>query len=426
MSSSSLSSDLYFETCFNQTIYPIHFCEVTSETTCKQMNQAIAVTPKVTGILSIFGTCLIIFRFFKMKATLRKTYDRLMLGMSFIMLFGTFAFFLGQFPYLTITSPNTTSPFCNFQGWLIQLGSAVFWYNGILCTNFLLRIRFRWTEEAVSQIELRLHLIAWFYPLVTSFVALGLGMYGTAGPWCWIYSPDWARFTFFFIPLWIIMIYTCICMFLIVSSVMKSDFQTASYRERSVGVLKKTSSHRFSQSSRKINFSRKTRQVAIQALLYVTAFLLTWIFATANRIDNWMLKSCSVFPLVWLQSFFVPLQGFLNFIVYIYPRSLNYRNENKSFKTRVKRCICCVEEVEDKSSGEPTSKFWFSKPSFPSEFEETGRIRSFASFQFDRKDEDQPGNVVQVNSPANIATTPSPAVQEENHNQPATTTIQLI
>src|SRR5689334_9412363 len=124
--------------CGDQTVYPMRFCEVTSQSTCAQMNQAIAVTPKVTAMLSMIGVSLIIYRFITMQPTMRRTYDRLMFGMSIMNFWVSLGFFLGQWTFPSIAPGNTTSAFCSWQGWILQINSAVFWYNAVLATNFVL------------------------------------------------------------------------------------------------------------------------------------------------------------------------------------------------------------------------------------------------------------------------------------------------
>jgi len=318
-----------FTTCYNQTVYPNSFCEVTDQEQCRSMNEAVRVTPKFTAMFSMIGVTLIIYRFATMKPKNRKTYDRLMLGMSLMNFWGSLGFFIGTWTFSSIPPGETSSAFCNWQGWLLQINSAVFWYNGVLATNFVMRIKLGWSEDKVRRLEPYMHVVAWFYPVVTSFIALGLNMYGRAGPWCWItVHYDWARWAFFFAFLWAIMLYTAICMIIIVVTVKKSDDETAHIRD----------SHTSGNSSggtKKKRMGKKTRQVAIQAILYVGTFLMTWVFGTANRIQNAVVANtpgatyCTIFALVWLHSLFVPAQGFFNFLVYIYPRVVDARHKRE-------------------------------------------------------------------------------------------------
>lgn len=121
-----------------------------------------------------------------------------------------------------------------------------------------------------------MHVVAWLLPVVFSFTALGLEAYGPTGMWCWINTPfDWARWAFFYAWLWALMIYTAVCMFFIVKTVRDSDEKTRHLRSDNSANTK--------GSSKSGRMSKKTRQVAIQGILYVSAFWVTWTFGTINR-----------------------------------------------------------------------------------------------------------------------------------------------
>jgi hypothetical protein len=110
-------------------------------------------------MMSMIAVSIIIYRVVAMKKSSRRVYDRLLLGMSVMNFFGSFAFFLGTWTY-------SNAGFCTLQGWLLQINSAVFWYNGVLATNFLLRIVFEWKEHDTEMIEPYLHAIAWTFPVM--------------------------------------------------------------------------------------------------------------------------------------------------------------------------------------------------------------------------------------------------------------------
>lgn len=223
--------------------------------------------------------------------------------MSTMDIFGSFAYFLGQWPMLNY---STNPGFCHFQAFIIQVNAAIYYWNAILATNFMLRIVFEYKEHDTERLEKYYHLFAWTIPVVTAFIALGFNMYGPAGPWCWIqYSNsygnwNWARWAFYYAELWIVMIYSFVCMWLIVAKVSESE----------KSVAKNVSS----------GSNNRTKQAKIQGILYICAFLITWVPGTANRIQNAIDPNNPIFALVWLQAFFVPMQGFTNFLVYIHPR----------------------------------------------------------------------------------------------------------
>lgn len=81
---------------------------------------------------------------------------------------------------------------------------------------------------------------------------------------------------------------------------------------------------------------KKSKRIAVQGLLYVGAFYITWLFPTISRITE-LAVGKNYFPIQFLDTFLIPLQGFINFLIYIRPHYLKYRGRGKtvleSFKT---------------------------------------------------------------------------------------------
>ena len=73
--------------------------------------------------------------------------------------------------------------------------------------------------------------------------------------------------------------------------------------------------------------TKKSRMIAIQGLLYVGAFYVTWLFPTISRITE-LVAGSNYFPIQFLDAFLLPLQGFFNFFIYIRPRYLTNRKLN--------------------------------------------------------------------------------------------------
>lgn len=92
--------------------------------------------------------------------------------------------------------------------------------------------------------------------------------------------------------------------------------------------------------SRRAREVAKSKKIAVQGLLYVGAFYITWFFPTMSRITELVAKK-NYFPIQFLDTFLIPLQGFFNFMIYIRPRYIKLRKENeedgfwKNFKTAV-------------------------------------------------------------------------------------------
>lgn len=69
------------------------------------------------------------------------------------------------------------------------------------------------------------------------------------------------------------------------------------------------------------------KRIAWQAVYYVGAFLVAWIWPTVFQI---VIVSANIFPwwLLFLTALFVPCQGLLNLIVFVRPRYIQYRQKN--------------------------------------------------------------------------------------------------
>ena len=70
-----------------------------------------------------------------------------------------------------------------------------------------------------------------------------------------------------------------------------------------------------------------TRQVMNQAIWYIGAFYVTFAAATTNRLIQ-QIADKTYFPVICIHALFEPSQGFLNYLVYLRPRYLNYHEKN--------------------------------------------------------------------------------------------------
>ena len=76
------------------------------------------------------------------------------------------------------------------------------------------------------------------------------------------------------------------------------------------------------------NKASQSRQIAIQGMLYVVAFYITWLFPTVQRITELAVHK-NFFVFQFFDTFLLPLQGLFNFIIYIRPRVATCRKRNK-------------------------------------------------------------------------------------------------
>jgi hypothetical protein len=99
----------------------------------------------------------------------------------------------------------------------------------------------------------------------------------------------------------------------------------------------------------------RSYEVLHQALFYVAAFYMTHLFSTVNRVLQ-QTRGYTFYPLIVLQTFFDPLQGFLNFLVYRRPRYLRFRKRHVSRVESLKKTLrwsWLGPEQEAPQSGQP-------------------------------------------------------------------------
>ena len=71
----------------------------------------------------------------------------------------------------------------------------------------------------------------------------------------------------------------------------------------------------------------RSKRIAVQGMLYVVAFYMTWLFPTISRITE-LAAGKNFFAIQFLDTFLIPLQGFFNCGIYLRPRLMNYRRSN--------------------------------------------------------------------------------------------------
>ena len=235
-------------------------------------------------------------------------FQRILLFMSLTDMANSLAFFFSDW---SIPPPDGfgNQATCDAQGWMLQFGLSIPFWNAILAVNFLLRIRYDVPEAVLRHNQHFFHIIAWTWPALTAFVCRALDLYNDALLWCWIApfpsgcgptgisgvpcerGQDFVvyQFVFFFGPLWICFGVVFVSMYMIYQHVLHHEKQL---KASGVNVGDKTS-----------------KKVRTQALLYASAFLITWTFGSVNRLYQAGARE-NVFALVALHSFFVPGQGF--------------------------------------------------------------------------------------------------------------------
>lgn len=379
---------------------------------------ASAITPKIAAILSLFGSTLIISELLigrhnkhNNTGSTRKQFvdgpaSRTLLAMSCADIVFSIGWFLSTWAapahldYIWGNVGNVAT--CNFQGFLIQFGlmsSPLF--NIALPFFYLLRIRYRWTDTQLQNIEPWLHGIVWSLALGTAIYPIPIGYYNNAWEVCWIESyPQGCgddgdpclrganagvhALVWMVFPVWISIVLAFLIMGMLYATVYQMESKISKYSgsivrvstvaggvRRSAGVS--TSRSRASTSGENgviadtdtnaaaaaqslassstppqtttsttgcsstttkgtpagsmsmvehIANREKSKRVARQAIFYVLAFLTCYLL---DAISTWMYYLNDNLWYFWLDIFayfFLPLQGFLNCMVFMYNRKM--------------------------------------------------------------------------------------------------------
>ena len=350
-----------------------------------QMN-AIVYGPKATAVLSIIGSSLIIYELLvrdRRRIKLRSTYHRIILAMSFLDLCSSIWLFVGSWAVpssRSVPGANGNNATCSTQGFFFQLGIAVPLYNVSLSMYSLLVVRFRWTESRVKASARKFLLgVPILFGLGTAIAGVILDLFHLTplNNTCWINNDKikWMtpaerfesitkannfKMGFGLAPIVFALTAVILFMGIIIRRVWvlehtsgQWDFRnsTEMRRDRSsifFPSLRNKGSVEMNQGERSSIFftttngesaspprrrrrasqKRKTYQVFYQATFFVLAFSIVWV---PFLFYNWYLISADKreiknnFAGTLLVSFLLPLQGFLNALVFYRPHYIRFR-----------------------------------------------------------------------------------------------------
>ena len=224
---------------------------------------ALAVAPKVGGVMSVGGSLWIVVEISSLPRQKRQVYHRLLCMMSAVDIIVSTAAFCSTWP-MTTTADNDNTPYdglykgttatCAVQGFAMQLGATLFTYNAALSAFYVLLISYQIKEQKLTSYEYALHGIPLLFGLTTAAVAASLQWYHNANLWCWIavapecegndnadadadaafdcdrYQHIWIfRWAFFFAPLWACFAVQTCGMFVVARSVHRQEAQVEKY-----------------------------------------------------------------------------------------------------------------------------------------------------------------------------------------------------
>lgn len=302
---------------------------------------AFIIAPKLTSLLSIIGSSIIIsdvvevYRGKRGRQRLSPRH-RLLAGMSFCDLLSSPGWFLtswavpSDYPY---SKWNVgTQATCTLQGSLLQCAAGTAFYSCSLAIYYFLVIRQGWSDKRIAKfVEPMMHVTSLSFALGSIIACIALTLYNPTpygcmmmtspsgctqsyqkqdggvpcerGDNCFIYA-----FILIHVPIWSIFIVLTTCMVLIYIKIKRQEQAVLQYGPRH--------SH--------------AKAFAFQATMYVMAFFITWsgstwgslvyIFGDPDRLNWWH---------IFIGRVLLPSQGFFNMFVYKLPDYQQYRKRKQ-------------------------------------------------------------------------------------------------
>lgn len=267
----------------------------------------------ISGIASVLSSGYLVFaisvRYYSTGFTAVR--DRLILMMSCVDILNSLCLACGPFlspsdSNIDMIGSNGSHQSCRFQGFGIQLGFGVPAYNVMLCVYYISAILGGRDEASIRRKqEWWMQSIPLVYALSTAVAGLLLDLYHSNGTFCWIEAYpkncSWNGWhdclagenaTTFVIafaggPLVGFFVMIVLCMVLLIRALRSTALQAR-------------------------------RNIAIQAILYIASFCLTYIWGVVISLCI-LLEIPMGFWAHALNSLFLPLQGFWNVVIFLRP-----------------------------------------------------------------------------------------------------------
>jgi len=237
-------------------------------------------------------------------------------------------------------------------------------YNLALSIYYLLVVRYNIPDARIEAwIEPCMHVFCILYPVGTAIAGLALQLYHFKGAICWIEASPWGcnrgtkgiatctenpnslTYELAFVGVW----YTIVGVG--ISSIMIFIYCTVRGSERR---LKKFNfkTRKGTVSPCNTSLSKDRRNTGIQAMLYISSFVFTFVWAILYYIAAVVHGENPHTSIMLLFYFFTPLQGLWNLIIYIRPRFIVVSEEcpGKTFLWKVKTIIFTPESQRRQSS----------------------------------------------------------------------------
>ena len=359
---------------------------IDSSALSETQEKILSLSSQFPVLLSIVGSSVIIFHVWQhpsSSTSLPAPYRRILLMLSACDILNSITLALAPFlnhdAWVWSFGNEAT---CTMLGTLQQLALSTVWYSGLLSLYFVMTVRWGWKQEDFGRkVEPWWHVGIWLFSIITSFTGAVMGFYGplNLGPGCWVKDypegcyedPNMScnlsiGFIFGGIPVTSMLLLLIADNLLLYCHVRKTigkgykydvtrqtqpqASQVDSAIEAPQNILVTSSAPNLDKSARsecriscRSNQETRVRDVGTQSFLYVTtyflAFLWTYILRTIEAAGY--VNERKLFPLLLIQSIFLPSQGFFNMLVFLRPTYVRLRRKfpNKSRLWCIRRAL---------------------------------------------------------------------------------------
>lgn len=281
------------------------------------------ITAKCTGSLSILGSVSLITEIMRRGKQKRTTLFQILLGMSLFDIGASIWYVVGSWAIPRDTEgnmfqPSGTEATCHMQGFLFQVfASAIPMYNLSLSYYYRLTVNFGWREDKARNIWWMFHVLPITFGTTTATYGLVFDQFNPNELWCWFSGTeqsDVLKFLFYYGPLWVVFFIIVLIFMSMYKHVRKQEEANKRFSFQQNLAKDPTNNFRLSIEDRN-EATRLSRPVFIQGLLFAAVFCLTFIFPTIVRAQQ-LHKDNIKFPLLFFMTLFLPLQGFMNYLVF--------------------------------------------------------------------------------------------------------------
>eukprot|EP00834_Sanchytrium_tribonematis_P003916 NODE_170_length_14437_cov_1.447273.p6 type:complete len:295 gc:universal NODE_170_length_14437_cov_1.447273:12930-12046(-) len=249
--------------------------------------QTLGIMTKISSSFSIIGSVVILYRFYVSDSSDKRNLSKkIIVYMSLLDFACSIMFFIGPWFF-------DNQYLCSLEGFFIQMTVGAPLWNMAHSTNILLRVVFGYSVRKANKLEPLYHIFAWGIPITGALVGLIRKSMLPVGGWCWLSPRDVdLRFATFYGWVFIAILYNITIALIVLIFINKS------------------------QKISGFKLSRRTLKSAKNQLFYVYMMLLVFGPSAITRIVQTATGN-EVFWLQIIQAFTLPLQGFLNCLVYL-------------------------------------------------------------------------------------------------------------